>query len=156
MTLEELFRTHKEQYVVKMRRFVNNHAVAEDIVQDAFIRAFEKLPQYDRKRGTMKTWFHSVLFSVLWSHKKGVKRLPLQSNIEDYLNSEDCGISESTGVEDVINEMTNLLHRQVLLATMVFGYSNEEVAKTSNVSVENVKKITQRFRKNYDTETSLA
>lgn len=152
MTLEHLYKTGRKGYVYKINYYLHNYTVAEDLVQDAFIKAFTKIDQYDVKKGTMKSWFNSILFSLLWNHKRHLKRQPFQVDIANYLDSEDFAYTEDTNLVAVLDEVKNKAHRRVLVLNLVLGYSLAETANLSKETQGNVRKIVQRYRMGFDNE----
>lgn len=149
MTLENLYKDRKG-FIYKIYRYVGTYDIAEDLVQEAFTKALDKFPQYDRNKGALKSWFNSILFSVMWNYKRSLKRTPFTVDIVDYLDSEDFAYYEDTELRDILMEVDNKLHRKVLLSHLVLGYSLEETSSLTGVNVGNARKIVQRFRSGYN------
>ena len=152
MTLEQLYKTGRKGYIYKINYYLYNYAVAEDLVQDAFVKAFTKAHQYDANKGTIKAWFNSILFSVLWNYKRSLKRQPFQVNILDYLDSEEFAYCEDTSLATVLENVKNKAHRRVLVLHLVLGYSLAETANLTKEQQGNVRKITQRYRNGFGNE----
>jgi len=150
MTLEQLYKAGRKGYIYKINYYLHNYAVAEDLVQDAFVKAFVKFDQYDVKKGTIKAWFNSILFSVLWNYKRSLKRQPFQVDILNYLDSEEFAYCEDTSLIKVLEGVKNKTHRHVLALHLVLGYSLAETAKISKEQQGNVRKITQRYRESWN------
>lgn len=150
MTLEQLYKTQRRHFIYKIYPYLNSYAVAEDLVQEAFIKAFTKVAQYDVKKGTMKSWFNSILFSLMWNHKRYIKRQPHQVDITNYLDSEDFGYTEDINLTSVLDGVKNKAHRRVLVLNLVLGYSLGETASLSKETQGNVRKIVQRYRMGFD------
>lgn len=146
MTLEQLYKTQRRHFIYKVYPYLNSYALAEDLVQDAFVKAFTKLGQYDAKKGTIKSWFNSILFSLMWNHKRHLKRQPHQVDITNYLDSEDFSYSEDIDLTSVLEEVKNSIHRRVLVLHLVLGYSLAETASLTKEQQGNVRKIVQRYR----------
>jgi RNA polymerase sigma factor (sigma-70 family) len=152
MTLEQLYKTGRKGYIYKINYYLHNYAVAEDLVQDAFVKAFAKISQYNKKKGTIKTWFNSILFSVLWNYKRSLKRQPFQVDILEYLDSEEFAYSEDTSLVTVLESVKNKMHRRVLVLNLVLGYSLAETASLTGEQQGNVRKIVQRYRIGFDSD----
>ena len=153
MTLEQLYKTGRKSYVYKINYYLHNYAIAEDLVQDAFLKAFTKADQYDVKKGAIKAWFNSILFSVLWNYKRSLKRQPFQVNILDYLDSEEFAYCEDTSLTKVLDNVKNKSHKRVLVLNLVLGYSLAETANLTKEQQGNVRKIVQRYRNGWTDET---
>ena len=67
------------------QQIVRNHADAEDVVQDALLRAFEALPQLsDLNR--FGAWLHSITRNRALRYYKNASRYQPQEDMEPYLN----------------------------------------------------------------------
>lgn len=67
------------------RQIVRNPTDAEDVVQDAFLRAFEALPQLtDLNR--FGAWLHSITRNRALRYYKSISRYEPQEDMEPYLN----------------------------------------------------------------------
>lgn len=150
MTLEQLYRDNKKRYVRKIYPYVHNQEVCEDIVQEAFSKAISKLHTYNPKRGGLSTWFNSVLFSVLWNYKRSLRKDPTMVNILDYLECDELCYYEDRELFDIIDKVKNRMHQKVLVSNFVLGYSHQETATNLNITQDNVRKIVQRFRGDYE------
>lgn len=146
MNLFELYQNKRVYFIKKIRRYVHDHETAEDIVQAAFVKGFEKYDQYNPKKSSLKTWMTKVLFSTLWNHVREVKKLPPLYDIEGVLNSELLAYEEEPSLREYIRSIPNTKHRQILLGVFVLGNTYQEVADLANVTEDNVRKIVQRFR----------
>ena len=67
------------------QQIVRNHADAEDVVQDALLRAFEALPQLsDLNR--FGAWLHSITRNRALRYYENASRYQPQEDMEPYLN----------------------------------------------------------------------
>jgi RNA polymerase sigma-70 factor, ECF subfamily len=86
---EELCRTYAERVFRFAAMVSRGNAEAEDIAQEALLKAIRKLDAYDTRRGSVETWLWSIVVSAakdagraarrrmaLWEH---LTRLPEQS-----------------------------------------------------------------------------
>ena len=153
MTLEHLYKTGRKGYIYKINYYLHNYTVAEDLVQDAFVKAYAKVDQYDPTKGPLKSWFNSILFSVMWNYKRSIKRQPFTVDVMDYLDSEDFAYYEDQSLTKVLDNVKNTSHRGVLVLHLVLGYSLAETADISKEQQGNVRKIVQRYRMGFDNET---
>lgn len=55
-------RYHKLVYATALR-FLRDPAEAEEVMQTVFLEAFQKLPQFDPSRGTLKVWLLQFAYS---------------------------------------------------------------------------------------------
>jgi len=145
------------------RRLLNDYALAEDAVQDAFLSAFRSLDRFEQ-RASLKTWLHRITVNAALMKLRQLKRRAEQP-IDEYLpefDRHDCRIEPPwehlASVEDIlgseqrreqIHAMINKLpdtYRIVLLLRDIEDYSTVEVASLLEISESNVKVRLHRAR----------
>lgn len=146
MTLESLYAKHRKNFIFKLYPYVHNYELAEDLVQDAFARAFSKLDQYDEKKGSVKGWFTKILFSCLWNHKKQNKRQPITYDIDSVSESDLLAYQEEPNLREYLESVPNTKHRKALISYFLLGHSYSETAAVSGLDVNNVRQVVSRFR----------
>jgi RNA polymerase sigma factor (sigma-70 family) len=145
MNLETLYKKERKTFIYKILSYTRNYAVAEDLVQTAFVKALTSEKQYDKRKSSLKTWFTKILFSCLWTHMREVKKMPITIDIDDVLEYE-LAYEGEIDVVPYIRAVKNKSHQSVLIGHTVFGYTPGEITHLTGVSGGNVRKILQRFR----------
>lgn len=146
MSLEALYEGQRHTFISKIYPYVRNRDVAEDIVQEAFTRALDKQDQYDPKKGGVKGWFLKILFSLVWTHVRSLKKTPPMYDIDLVLESDLPVYQEEPSLKEYVSGVTNIKHKQALLGYYILGYSYKEIATMLNLTYDNVRKIVQRFK----------
>ncbi len=145
------------------QRLLNDHALAEDAVQDAFLAAFKGFDKFEQ-RSSLKTWLHRITVNAALMKLRRLKRLAEQP-IDEYLpefDRYDCRIEAPLktihNIEDIVNseQRSAQVHaiidklpddyRIVLLLRDIEGYSTEEVTQLLGISKSNVKVRLHRAR----------
>jgi RNA polymerase sigma factor (sigma-70 family) len=70
---------HKDRAMTLAVRLVGNREEAEELVQDAFVRAFRNLPQF-RGDSSFGTWFYRILYNLCMT--KVTRRPPRRAMID--------------------------------------------------------------------------
>ena len=70
---EELVERHKQKAYRIAFGFARDREAAKDLSQDAFLRAFMNLKNFDRRSG-FYTWFYRILVNVCLDHKRRQSR----------------------------------------------------------------------------------
>ncbi len=73
---ERLYRTHVGRVFSVCVRMCGNRSEAEERTQDAFVRAWEKLPQF-RGESSFATWLHRLTVNVVLMHRRSAKSRPV-------------------------------------------------------------------------------
>lgn len=145
MTLAQLYKDRRK-FIFKINPHIRDYNTSEDLVQDAFLKAFEKIGQFDPKKGSLKGWFTKVLFSCVWDYVRSTRKVPAMLDIALVLEHDILAYEPDPELTDIIRDVKNPEHRRVLLAHMVLGYSPKEISQVSGMTQDNVRKIIQRFR----------
>jgi len=80
---ETLVRSHMGRLLSVARRFVGNDEDAQDVVQEAFIRAFKGIQGF-QERAQLHTWLHRIVVNTALMKLRERRRRPTES-IDDLL-----------------------------------------------------------------------
>lgn len=160
---ELVYRYYQQAYNLAYR-LTGNAADAEDLVQEAFLRAYRFFERYDRSMPFMN-WFNRILTNLYIDEYRRRGRLRTVSIDEVYSNEDgdegttmDIPDSAPNPLERALsNEYREAIHEAlqhlspefrvaVVLADME-GYSYEEIAETTKTSLGTVRSRIHRGRK---------
>lgn len=144
MSIESFYRASKEKFIKKLLYIVKDRDLAEELVQDALVKALEKYDQYDPLRASEETWFTHILFSTLWDWKRKQKRKieVVEEPLEELI---DESIVPYMG--EFLEGYKNTTHRKVFYLRRILGYTPKEISLFMGLEESNVKKILQRLKK---------
>jgi RNA polymerase sigma-70 factor (ECF subfamily) len=150
-TLEQLYKRTREKHVATIRRILRgNHSAAEDVLQDAFIRALTYYHSFNPKKGKLENWFARILFNELGNYLRREKATKCES-IERFWFLEDGVdypflIENMLVVKQAISKIEDEPTRRALYMVYVRGYLLKEVAETLHMNISTVKKIASSFK----------
>jgi RNA polymerase sigma-70 factor (ECF subfamily) len=72
----DLVKAHQQFAFNVALRAVNNNQDAEDIVQEAFVRAWKSLSRF-RQEARFKTWIYRIVMNLCYNHLPKLKHAPL-------------------------------------------------------------------------------
>ena len=144
-------------------RLLGDRALAEDVVQEAFISAFRGLDKF-QNRSTLRTWLHRITVNTALMKLRQLKRLAEQP-IDEFLpefDTNECRIEaawqaipsteeiianeqQRVQIHTAINQLPDA-YRIVLLLRDIEGYDTGEVAQLLDISESNVKVRLHRAR----------
>lgn len=138
---ERLYRQHVNRVFSLCARMVADRTRAEELTQDVFVRAWEKLRLF-RGESSFATWLHRLTVNVVLNARKSEGRQ--KTRFEE--NDEDTGMDAHAGVVgtplapgdllDLEEAVTRLPPgaRRVFLLHDVEGYKHEEIAEMLGVT----------------------
>jgi RNA polymerase sigma factor (sigma-70 family) len=140
-------------------KIVNDRQDAEEVVQDAFLRAFRSLDKF-RKDAKFSTWFYRIVVNCSLSRVKKNKSEPAGPDIDDIsesvIESVDSAYSSLTlneqkkFIHDALGEL-NVEDRLILTLYYLNENSIDEIEEIAGIKAENVKMKLHRARnKMYD------
>lgn len=157
--IEQVKNGHKELYELLMRKYnqklyriaraiVKDDSDAEDILQDTYLKAYEKLGQF-QNRSQFSTWIIRILINNANATLNKRKRFDKSVPAEDaYLNTPDS-FPQNPDFQMSNNELKKILEqaidnlpetlRGVYIMREVEGFSVAETSECLNITQENVK-----------------
>ena len=126
-------------YIVAMR-FVKDSMEAEDIVQESFIRAFERLHQF-KGEVTFGAWLKRIVINKSIDLLKSRKQQMLELD-EVHLKVVDTDYQDEWLVDDAItlDEVKAAIkklpdkYRYVVMLYLIEGYDHQEIAQILNIT----------------------
>jgi RNA polymerase sigma factor (sigma-70 family) len=136
----QLYNQYCNGMLIVALRFVKDTMEAEDIVQEAFIRAFSKLEQY-KAEVTFGAWLKRIVINKCIDVLKS-KRQRLIELEEHHLNVVDTDYENEWLVEDdiTIDEVKTAIenlsekYKFVVMLYLVEGYDHQEISEILNIS----------------------
>lgn len=147
---EELFRRHRKSTYLRCRAFFSDSGAAEDATQEAFLRAYQNMHRF--LGGNFGGWLMQIARNVCIDHWRK-RRHEAASEEADVANMPSVGTLEQASdvhfaVQSVRKEMETLPPEQrSCLELKIDGYSYEETAAKTGLSVEAVKSHLQNGRR---------
>lgn len=160
---EELVRNNIGWMLALAERLLRDRGLAEDVVQESFVRAFDGLAGFEG-RSTLETWLHRITVNTALSKLRNLKRLaeqPIDEHLPEF-DRQDCRIElpwsrlatvdeimESEQMQRRVYETIGELpeaYRVVLQLRDLEEYSTSEVAALLDISESNVKVRLHRAR----------
>lgn len=132
---------------------VKDEFIAQEVVQDAFIKAFKGLKSFNEK-STFRTWFYRIVINEAFMRLKKLKKEIL--SFGDEYNKDAADESELLSLQKeeqiyLINEALKRLSPKESLALRLFYLQEEsinEVCEVTGWSEANTKVILHRARRN--------
>ncbi|EDP69637.1 arginine/ornithine transport system ATPase [Flavobacteriales bacterium ALC-1] len=136
----QLYNQYCNGMLIVALRFVKDTMEAEDIVQEAFIKAFSKLEQY-KAEVSFGAWLKRIVINRCIDVLKS-KRQRLIELEEHHLNVVDADYENEWLVDDEITidevkiaiEQLPEKYRYVVMLYLIEGYDHQEISEILNIS----------------------
>lgn len=132
------------------RRILRNDAEAEDVTQEAFLRAWKALPDW-QPRARFSTWLYRVTLNLCRDRlrKRGETAMAEPPEREDVALRPDEALDQSQRVRAIETAMNALPERQraALHLCAMDGRTNIEAAEIMQISVEALESLLARARR---------
>jgi RNA polymerase sigma factor (sigma-70 family) len=117
-------------------RFSGSREMAEEIVNDSFLKVFSKIESHDTDK-SFKAWVRRIVVNTaLDYHRNDLRNLDTIELIEEKHDRVDENF-EFPRAEEIINQLQKLspMYRLVFNLYVMEEYSHEEIANMLNISV---------------------
>ncbi len=153
MTTTEIIQQYSKLVHVLALARTNQPSDADDVYQEVFLRYIDKQPKF-RDEQHAKAWFIRVTINITKDMYKSAahsKRVDFEEAIaqDDMTDSEFISQLERNAVFIERIEQLNPRHREVLMLHFDCGYTLKEIARMTGDSVDCVKSLLARAKKQY-------
>lgn len=130
----QLVERYKERIYFITYRMTNNHADADDLSQEAFIRAYESIGSF-KEQSSFFTWLYRITVNITINHLKKIGRrqkFALDENISIEGSSNPGKISESRELHEVITKAIGSLplkQRAIVELVILEGLSHRKAGE---------------------------
>ncbi len=135
----QLYAQYCDGMYIVANRFVKDSMEAEDIVQEAFIKAFSKLHQY-KAEVTFGAWLKRIVINksidLLKSKKKHLQDLEeVHLKVIDETDDE-WSVEDNITVEDVKQAIEQLpeKYKYVVMLYLIEGYDHQEISEILDIT----------------------
>lgn len=144
---EAVYRAHATAIHALCLRMTGDVGDARDLVQDVFVRAWERLPSF-RGQSSLATWLHRLAVNVVLEKWRSTKRDALRMIDDPDGTAFDAPMVQLDldATMDIAEAMTKLPAgaRTVFVLHEIEGYSHEEIAAMTGIAAGTSR--TQLFR----------
>ncbi len=149
---ERLYRAHVNRVYTLCTRMCGSREHGEELTQDVFVRAWEKLPQF-RGDAQFSTWIHKVAVNIVLTYRKNEARARMRM-VEDESESGETPLQRASVTPghgdrmDITAALEKLPAgaRQIFVLHDVEGYKHEEIAEMCGITAGGSKAQLHRAR----------
>lgn len=134
----ELYRKYCDGMFIVANRYMKDTAAAEDALQEAFIKAFQKLDQF-KGDVTFGAWLKRIVINRCLDVIKS-RKMELDTMDDRVLHiadsDEEWQVADETTVEEVYAAIEKLpdKYREVMKLYLLEGFDHQEISEIMNIS----------------------
>lgn len=156
--IEILYDNYSSALYGVINRIVQNDEVAEDVLQETFLKIWNNFSQYDSAKGRLFTWMVNVCrnLSIDKVRSKEIVNQNKNQSIDNAVSISDHKTSydpDLIGVRDIVRKLEPE-YKQIIDLLFFEGYSQSEAAEKLNIPLGTVKTRSraaiQRLRNYFD------
>lgn len=153
----ELVRRHQSHVRNFLRKLSGDYALADDLAQDSFIHAWEKLQTYSG-RGSFIGWLLKVAYTTFLQSRRKSKRYAEIINSAGHVADQESGShtlpdDEFTDLEKFLAVLTEE-ERAIMVMSYACGLSHREIGDATDLPVGTVKSVIfrgkEKIRNSFD------
>ena len=127
-------------------RMVNDKTIAEELLQDVFVKVWKNIDSYDGGKGTLFTWMLNIARNTCIDHLRS-------KQYKQYLQTSSNGLEHSEIISKTplvshiaenrelrtLTQKLDVKYSEIIDKVYFLGYSQEEVSKMLNIPLGTVK-----------------
>lgn len=133
----QLYSLYSKAMFLVSYRYVNDRFLAEDCMQEAFIKAFKKIESY-KNEVTFGAWLKRIVInqSIDELKKKKLQFTPINEEVIATCKEDDWQVDTRISVDEIVDEINNLKekYRLVLKLYLLEGYDHQEISEILNIT----------------------
>lgn len=117
--------------IIHCENLVNDRDDAEDIAQEAFIKAYNSLHKFDNSRSRFSTWLYRIATNLAIDHLRKQKRQVCIEDLEALAQMTEPAFlkdEERAAVRRAVNKLTPPEYKEAIEAYFWHGLSYEQIA----------------------------
>lgn len=140
---ERLFQLYYGKLIVVTLRYISDRDTAEEVLQNGFIKIFEKLDSYDFK-GSFDGWVRRIIANTAIDHIRRSKKDPLLSDSDtDFVNDAEDPMVEMENLESLTLrgekameavQQLSPAYRTVFNMFVIENFSHKEIAEKLGIT----------------------
>lgn len=143
---DQLFNRHQELVYNVARKMMGNEDDAQDLLQEVFLRVYEKIDKFKPKPASFSTWLYRLTVNLcideLRKQKKDATIVPLEEALSEMQADTPEDNALSGDLERQVYKALDSLRekeRVIIILRYMEGLSHEELAQVFKCSVGRVK-----------------
>ena len=149
---DELLRRYAAQVFALISKLVSDKMDAQELAQDTFIKAFQKIDRFNASQSTLSTWLCSIAYRLtldfLKCHRPFVVSLEDVAVWETDISDEELEAALSTGNEkriEMLQELVKEMSEEDRMLLTLYYFDNRPLTEIAYITGVNAKALANRL-----------
>lgn len=148
--IEKFYKENRSVLVKRLNRRAGGVENAEDILQEAFVRALKYKDSFNPERQEIGAWFNTIMNNVLVVHQRaqmlGGVTIPYDEH--EHEEAYECGAETRAQVKEILEVLysKNTKVKNILYLYFVNGLKMWEIRDVTDQSYKSIQIMIHRFR----------
>lgn len=147
---QSAFNVLVSRYQSSIRNFLRrltggNHAMADDIAQETFIKMFSNLKSF-RGDSKLSTWLHKIAYHSFLRHQEGENNMSMEGEEHLVMFSVDDYGPTDVELENLMQHLS-IYERLMLTLSYAVGMSHSEISEVTGAPLGTIKSHINRGKK---------
>ena len=155
-----LIARHTNRFLALAERLLVNRALAEDVIQDVFLKIWLRADSFNPDAGKFTTWFYRVVTNKCFDEKRRKQTVALPENFEivDESKNSDATLEDKDRAIQVASILKKLPERQRLAITLCYysELSNKQAAEIMDLNIKALESLLSRARATLKNDAAMA
>ena len=136
-----LFERYASRVFTTCRRYSTVSYPAKDILQDTFLKAFEKIHQFDESKGKFESWLSRIAINLALNAIRDKKMTFVELDFEISQSAEKSDFMPDLSEEKILALINKLPlgYKTVFNLFVIDGFSHQKIAQELNISISTSK-----------------
>jgi RNA polymerase sigma-70 factor (ECF subfamily) len=127
---------------IAMRVLNSNQPLAEDAIQESFVKIWKNINNYDTHKGTIFTWMLNIVRNTSIDKLRSLNAKPIQNSLSDVsvidVKSNLELNTDAIGLQEIIQKLKPE-YQEIINLAYFKGYTQEEMAVMLNTPLGTIK-----------------
>lgn len=133
----QLYNLYCNAMLLVANRYVKDRFIAEDVMQDAFIKAFKNIKNY-KNEVAFGAWLKRIVInqSIDYLKKNKLELVAINDDVTTKVEDDDWKVESDISVDEIVETINGLKekYRLVLTLYLLEGYDHQEISTILNIS----------------------
>ncbi|WP_299521694.1 sigma-70 family RNA polymerase sigma factor [uncultured Lutibacter sp.] len=133
----QLYDMYCQAMFIIAQRYVRDSFVAEDMMQDAFIKVFKNINGF-KGEVTIGAWIKKIVINqcIDYLKKKKIELVSIEEKQLAIVDNDDWAVNEKVNIDIVTSAINSLpeKYKVVLNLYLIEGFDHQEIAKVLNIT----------------------